>query len=137
VIRRTVVPLVVIASVVAGLAVWRSQRAGPAPAAGAAEWIVAGRPTVLDFGRGECGACKAMKPVLDELARRHEGRVTVRILDLKEAPAQALADSMRILLIPSQVFLDASGREVARHEGEMTLDELEAELRSRGWIPGP
>ena len=133
--RRTLAAVVAIAAIVAALAVWRSQRAGPQAPAGLADVMVAGRPAVLDFGRGECAACKEMKPVLDELARRHGERVTVRVLDLKEGPAQALADALGIVLIPSQVFVDASGREVARHEGEMSLDQLERELRSRGWIP--
>jgi len=94
---------------------------------------VPGLPRVLDFGRGECIPCKKMKPVLDQLAALHEGKVVVRIYDLKDEESRTLAGEHRVQLIPTQVFLDAEGKERFRHEGFISLADLEAELARLGW----
>ncbi len=74
-----------------------------------------------------------MKPVLEELARRQEGKVVVRIVDIRDPEGDALARTHRVNLIPTQVLLDAEGKERFRHEGFLSLEALEAELARRGW----
>jgi thioredoxin 1 len=68
-----------------------------------------------------------MKPVLAELARVHGDRLTVVDVDvLKERHYLA---RYRIQLMPTQVFFDAQGREIGRHMGSITGDEILARLR--------
>ena len=74
-----------------------------------------------------------MKPVLEELAHRHEGRVEVRMVDLRDPAGEALGRAHGVRLIPAQVLLDAAGVERFRHEGFMALEELEAEMARLGW----
>jgi len=78
-------------------------------------------------------SCRRMKPVLDELARRYEGRVAVRIVDLRDPAGGTLAASHRVNLVPTQVLLDPGGKERFRHEGFLALEDLEAELARQGW----
>jgi len=87
-------------------------------------------PAVLDFGMGVCKQCKAMKPILTELAAEYEGRCRIEIIDIGERPDQA--DKYGIELIPTQVFFDRQGREVFRHEGFMTKKDIVAKMREMG-----
>ena len=74
-----------------------------------------------------------MKPVLEELARKFEGKVAVRIVDLREPEGARLGESHRVNLIPTQVLLDANGKERFRHEGFLPLADLESEIARLGW----
>lgn len=130
---RLAVGAACLALAVAGLALFRAARVETAAAPRADPAAAVALPVVLDFGRGECAACKRMKPVLDALAARHEGRVVVGIHDLKDESSRALAATHKVTLIPTQVFLDADGNERFRHEGFIPLEELEAELARLGW----
>ena len=89
-----------------------------------------GLPAVLDFGRGTCLPCKAMKPILDELKKELAGKVEIRIVDTGED--EATADKFNIQLIPTQVFLDATGKEVYRHEGFLPKEDILAKLKEMG-----
>jgi len=122
---RAVVIVAVI--VVAGAAIaWKmSTRADTA-----APEVAVGMPTVLDFGMGQCEACKKMKPILDKLAAEYDGRATIRIIDIGDHPSAA--DEHGIKLIPTQIFIDGSGAEVSRHEGFMPRGEIVAKLRAMG-----
>jgi thiol-disulfide isomerase/thioredoxin len=74
-----------------------------------------------------------MKPVLEELARKHEGRVAVRIVDMRDPEGEELGRAHRVRLIPTQVFLDSGDKERFRHEGFLALEALEAEIARLGW----
>jgi len=87
-------------------------------------------PAVLDFGMGTCIPCKQMKPILDALKQEYAGRCRVEIIDITDR--RDLADRYRINLIPTQIFLDASGKEVYRHEGFMPKADIVAKLREMG-----
>ena len=89
-----------------------------------------GKPAVLDFGRGECIPCKMMKPILEELGKELAGKVEVKIIDVGEEGDTA--DRFNINIIPTQVFLDAGGKEVYRHEGFMPKEDILAKLKEMG-----
>ncbi|MBD3161126.1 MAG: thioredoxin [Candidatus Latescibacteria bacterium] len=130
------ITLAAIVLAVAGLGIYRSVSA---PREEAAPEKVPepghGLPGILDFGKGECDACKRMMPVLDELAETHEGRIVVRYLDLNVPANKARADEMGVRLIPTQILIDEKGEEVIRHEGFWSTEDIELELEVLGWIP--
>ncbi len=72
-------------------------------------------PTLIDLGKGTCIPCKKMKPILDELKIEYRGKATVEIIDLRFDSRAASKYGIR--LIPTQIFFDADGNEVYRHEG--------------------
>lgn len=88
--------------------------------------LARGKPVVAEFGSVSCVGCREMKPVLAELQRTHGEKLTVVDIDvLKER--QYLA-RYRIQLMPTQVFFDAQGREIGRHMGTISGDEILARL---------
>lgn len=104
------------------------EQASPEVSASAAE--TPQYPAVIDLGMGKCIPCKQMKPILDQLAQEYEGRCRIEIIDIGERPDQS--DKYRVMLIPTQVFLDNNGNEVFRHEGFMPKEDIVAKLNEMG-----
>jgi thioredoxin 1 len=94
-----------------------AQGAAPAP----------GKPALYEFGAGYCVSCKEMEKVMAALKTTHSGQVEFRMVYVdKEKP---LFEQYKIMLIPTQVFLDASGKEVDRHVGALTKEEVLKKLQ--------
>jgi thioredoxin 1 len=72
-------------------------------------------PRLVDLGAGKCIPCKAMAPILEELRSEYAGVFEVVFVDVWENPDAA--KPYNINLIPTQVFFDAEGKELWRHEG--------------------
>ena len=91
---------------------------------------VAKLPLLVDLGKGTCLPCKKMKPILDELKTEYEGKAVVRIIDLRDEPKEASRYGIR--LIPTQIFFDAEGKEIYRHEGFMDKQAIKAKFAEMG-----
>ena len=50
---------------------------------------------LVDFSATWCGPCKAMAPVVDDLAEEYQGRVTVGKLDVDDSPKTAMQYDVR------------------------------------------
>ena len=85
---------------------------------------------VLDLGSEGCIPCEKMKPILAELKTGLKGKVDVEFIDV--AKDAAAADKYGIQTIPTQIFFDASGKEVTRHIGFMPKADILAQLRQMG-----
>jgi len=88
-------------------------------------------PRLVEFGRGQCVACKMMKPVLEEIEREFRDSLIVESVDVDEAPE--MAQQFYVRLIPLQVFLDPEGNELFRHEGFFSKEEILAKWRELGF----
>jgi thioredoxin 1 len=84
----------------------------------------AGLPRLVDLGSTTCAPCKAMAPIMDELRREYAGRLRVDFYDVKADPA--LKKAFGIRMIPTQIYYDATGAELWRHEGFMGKDDIVA-----------
>lgn len=107
-----------------------SSDAGPLPGTELGAALGSGRPTMADFGKGWCQPCKAMVPVLERAARDYKGKANVVFVDMEAYPAIAAAH--RINVMPTQIFFDAAGKEVARHIGYMPNEDIKKELAKAG-----
>ncbi|MDP1647316.1 MAG: thioredoxin family protein [Rubrivivax sp.] len=117
------------------------QLSQPAPAATAAAPVQdvvqdvvqvalqAGKPTVAEFGANACASCREMKPVLEALRREHGERIAVVEVDLIAQRAGGYIQRYGVQLMPTQVFFDASGREIGRHMGTISGAEILARLQ--------
>jgi thioredoxin 1 len=103
---------------------------GPDSRAAQADYQTGKLPTLVDLGKGTCIPCKKMKPILDELTVEYKGRAIVKVIDLRYEPGEA--ERYRIRLIPTQIFYDADGNEVYRHEGFMDKQSIKSKLAEMG-----
>jgi thioredoxin 1 len=87
-------------------------------------------PVLIDLGRGTCKACKMMLPILEELQEEYKGRAIIKIIDIRYDPEPARFYKIR--LIPTQIFFDAKGKEVYRHEGFMDKTSIKQKLQEIG-----
>ena len=67
-------------------------------------------PTLLEFGTGWCGYCRAAQPLVEQALRDHPG---LRHVKVEDGSGRALGRSYRVKLWPTLVFL-RDGQEVAR-----------------------
>ncbi|OGL43537.1 MAG: hypothetical protein A2161_13240 [Candidatus Schekmanbacteria bacterium RBG_13_48_7] len=84
--------------------------------------LKSGVPVLADFGRGFCIPCRKMKPILEECQREYDGKAIILFLDLKDHMEEAKKQKIR--LIPTQIFFDKNKKEVYRHEGFMSKEEI-------------
>lgn len=48
------------------------------------ELLTSGRPLVVDFWAQWCGPCKAISPIIEELAKEYEGKANIGKVDVDE-----------------------------------------------------
>jgi thioredoxin 1 len=95
---------------------------GPAGPDAVQRALALGKPTVVEFGSTSCAGCREMKPLLAQLSREHGDRVAVADVDvLKE---REYLGRYRIMVMPTQVFFDAQGRETSRHVGTISVPDM-------------
>jgi thioredoxin 1 len=87
-------------------------------------------PRLVDLGADKCIPCKMMAPVLKELTKEYEGRMTVEFIDVWKNPDAGKVH--KINLIPTQIFFDAAGKELFRHEGFFSKKDILAKWKELG-----
>jgi thioredoxin 1 len=91
-----------------------------------------GKPlvTFVELGSVNCIPCKMMQPVMKAIEDEFGNQIDVIFYDVwKDA---APGKKYGIKLIPTQVFLDQSGKEFFRHEGFFPKEEIEKLLVEKG-----
>ena len=84
-------------------------------------------PVLVDFWAEWCGPCKMFAPVLDEVAKAYEGKLTVAKLDIDANPATP--GKFGIRGIPT-VILYKGGQVHAQKVGALSKSQLTAFLDS-------
>ncbi len=79
-------------------------------------------PRLVDLGATKCIPCKKMAPILEEMKKDYAGRLDVLFIDVWENPAEG--EKYGIESIPTQIFYDASGKELFRHQGFYPKEEM-------------
>ena len=79
-------------------------------------------PVLADFNAGWCGPCRAMKPMLDELAEANPG---YKIVSIDIDAEDELADEYDVTSIPCLVVFKG-GEEVNRSVGLIAKDAIAA-----------
>jgi thioredoxin 1 len=89
-------------------------------------------PKILEFDRKLCPICKASEAVILAVKDRYPGRFDVEKLYIDEA--DVTFRRYKVAIVPTQVFLNAAGQEVARHEGVFKKEALIQKLRELKFI---
>lgn len=80
--------------------------------------------TFLELGSVNCVPCKMMQPIMKEIENIYGDKVNVVFYDITTARNKEIAKKYKIRVMPTQVFLDADGKEFFRHEGFYPRDEI-------------
>lgn len=88
-------------------------------------------PKLVDLGAGKCIPCKMMAPILDELKQEFKGKFDVEVIDVWEHPE--IGEVYRIRLIPTQIFFDEKDKELYRHEGFMSKQDILNKWKELGY----
>jgi thioredoxin 1 len=89
-----------------------------------------GKIVMLELGSVGCIPCEAMRPVMAKLSSTYKGKLEVIFVDVSKD--NTTARRFRVFGIPTQVFLDKSGKEVHRHVGFYAYDEIIPWLKKAG-----
>lgn len=95
-------------------------------------------PTMLAFTSQNCPICQRMKPTLRALIQRCDGnKVKVQVVDLSRPENKGMAKAYRLIGVPTFVFADEDGVEVARLVGEQSEQGLTRALSALRGEPCP
>ncbi len=83
---------------------------------------IKGMVTMVDVGAKACIPCKMMIPVIESLSEEYEGRAAIVFIDVWKNPDETPKFGIRA--IPTQIFYDKDGKEVMRHEGYFSKEEI-------------
>ena len=87
-------------------------------------------PKLVDLGADKCIPCKMMIPVLADLKTNYVRQLEVEFIDVWKNPDAG--KPYKINLIPTQIFYDAAGKELFRHEGFFSKKDILAKWKELG-----
>jgi thioredoxin 1 len=99
----------------------------PAPAPITA---TAALPKLIDLGADKCIPCKQMAPILEELKKDFAGRMDVEFIDVWKN--EGAGKQFGVEMIPTQIFFDAGGKELFRHTGFFSKEDILAKWKELG-----
>lgn len=88
-------------------------------------------PKLVDLGAKKCIPCKMMAPILDELKAEYKGKMDVVFIDVWQQPDEGKKYSIR--MIPTQIFYASDGKELFRHQGFFSKEDILATWKKYGY----
>jgi len=79
-------------------------------------------PRLLDLGAHSCIPCKMMAPILDELKKDYADGFKTEFIDVWQNPDAGKLYGIQS--IPTQIFFDAEGKELFRHMGFFSKEDI-------------
>jgi thioredoxin 1 len=84
-------------------------------------------PVLVDFWASWCAPCRAIAPIIDELATKYEGQVKIGKLNVDEQPSSA--GSLGIRALPT-LLLFKNGQVVEQIVGAAAKEKIDAIIKS-------
>jgi len=85
---------------------------------------------MLELGSVGCIPCEQMKPVMEKLRTNYKGKLEVIFVDIRKE--RDTGRKFGVTMIPTQVFLDKTGKEFHRHLGFYGYEEIVPVLKKAG-----
>ncbi len=89
-----------------------------------------GKPTLVDFESDECPVCVQMRPLVEKIIKKYQGKANILKINVNEHPV--LAARHGVETIPVFVFFNPEGKEVFRHVGAFSEAQFDAKLKEIG-----
>lgn len=89
-----------------------------------------GLPRLIDLGADKCIPCKMMAPILEELREEYAGVFEVHFIDVWKDPSAGRKFGLQV--IPTQIFFDGEGKELDRHIGFISKEDILATWNKLG-----
>ena len=90
-------------------------------------------PKLVDLGASKCIPCKQMAPILEELKKEYAGVFDVEFIDVWQKENAKKGEEYKIDSIPTQVFLDPKAKELWRHVGFISKEDILAKWKELGY----
>lgn len=120
-LRSVLLPFFCLAAMAAGLGAADSTTSAESKAA---------LPRLVELGADKCIPCKMMAPILAELTKEYTGRLEVVFIDVWKN--REAGERYGVRIIPTQIFYDAAGKELFRHEGFFAKKDILAKWQELG-----
>jgi thioredoxin 1 len=88
--------------------------------------------TFIELGSVNCIPCKQMRPVMDSIEKKYSKQVKVVFHDVWTEEGAPYGKKYGVESIPTQVFLDANGKEYFRHVGFFPEEDVVTVLGMKG-----
>jgi len=88
--------------------------------------------TFIELGSVSCIPCKQMQPIMKSLEKKYGSQLKVIFYDVSKKENKEKSKEYGIQFIPTQIFLDKSGKEIHRHDGFYPEEEIDKFLQSNG-----
>jgi thioredoxin 1 len=90
-----------------------------------------GVPRLVDLGADKCIPCKLMAPILEQLKKDFAVKLQVDFIDVWKNPTEAPKYGVKI--IPTQIFFAPDGKELFRHEGFFSREDILGKWKELGF----
>ena len=129
-VGNAIIVLALVAAVSVTVAVKKNRASQDAAAVRAESAQVQALPRLVDLGADKCVPCKMMAPILEELRANCVGRLDVKFIDVWKNRGASKKYGIRV--IPTQIFISAEGKELFRHEGFFSKEDILAKWKEFG-----
>jgi thioredoxin 1 len=82
-------------------------------------------PVLVDFGATWCGPCRALAPIVEDLAKEYDGRLKVGTVDIDQAGE--VAREFQIMSVPTIIFFKG-GKAVDKVNGLQSKANLKKRI---------
>ena len=82
-------------------------------------------PVLVDFGAEWCGPCRALAPIVEELATEYQGKLKVGAVDIDKA--RGVASQFGIMSVPTILFFKG-GKQVDKIIGLQRKNDLKKRI---------